>query len=259
MRGQTYPYYAKAIDSYAAGQIGWRDSDGDNILDPLDTELPITIAVISPEENNVTVSGATEIIPYPSPSRIDATINTLTGVQYRFNGGNWQPATATDGAFDSTAENYHFTATSLSPGLHNLEVAALDSAGNVSDIYATGTISILDPIDGGLNTQLYSPDDPLPAGVSITLDGVAYHLEHGIVTNVQYRLNDSPLHPANAQDGAFNSDYETFSLTIDSLDPGAYQIEVFATDGEGNEEVNHASLEFQVSEIHQLFLPLIMK
>jgi hypothetical protein len=39
MRGQIYPFYARSIDSYAAGQLGWRDSDGDNVLDPLDVNL----------------------------------------------------------------------------------------------------------------------------------------------------------------------------------------------------------------------------
>jgi hypothetical protein len=261
MRGQTYPYYLRAIDAYAADQIGWRDSDGDNILDPLDTNLPITIDTASQDGNAVTVNGAAEIIPYPSPSRADVTINTLTGVQYRFNGGDWQPATATDGAFDSTTETYHFTATLNSPGLHHLEVAALDSAGNVSEVYATATFTILDPIDGGLNTELYLPDSPFPTGVPITLDGVAYQLEDGIVANVQYRFGDDPLQPAHAQDGAFDSDYETFSLAFDSLDAGTYQIEVFATDGDGHTEINDVRLEFQVTEIptYQFFLPVVMK
>jgi hypothetical protein len=261
MRGQTYPYYAHAIDVYGAGQIGWRDSDGDNILDPLDTDLPISIDTLSQNGDTVTVSGATEIIPYPSPSRTSVTINTLTGVQYRFNGGDWQPATATDGTFDSTTESYHFTVTSLPPGLHKMEVAALDTAGNVSDVYATETIAIFDPIDGGLNTELYLPGHPFPTGTPITLNGVAYHLEGGVVANVQYRFGGDLLQPANAQDGAFDSDYETFSLTFGSLEVGSYQLEVFATDGDGHTEVNAVHVEFQVAEIptYQIFLPVMMK
>jgi len=142
MRGQVVPFTVGAIDPYAAGQVGWRDSDGDGILDPLDTELPISIDSLSLDGSSVVVSGTVEIVPYPSPSRTSVTINTLTGVQYRFDGGDWQPATADDGAFDGTAEDYHFTV-SLPPGLHTLEVAALDSAGNVSDVYATETVTIL--------------------------------------------------------------------------------------------------------------------
>ncbi|MBN1218815.1 MAG: hypothetical protein JXM69_07800 [Anaerolineae bacterium] len=260
MRGQTYPYTIRAIDPFAAGQIGWRDSDGDNILDPLDTELPITIDNIAQDENNVTISGATQIIPYPSPRRTDVTINTLTAVQYRFNNGAWQSATATDGAFDSTAETYHFS-TSLPPGLYHLDVAALDSAGNLSDVYATATIIIPDPVDGGLNTQLYPPDHPLYIDEPITLEGLAYHLADGIVTQVEYQLDGGVLQPAEAQDGAFDSGYESFNLNITPLSAGIHTVEVTATDDEGNVEINAASLEIQVSEprSYQVLLPLIIK
>jgi hypothetical protein len=260
MRGQTYPFYAHAIDPYAAGQIGWRDSDGDDILDPLDTELPITIDNLTQDGNSITVSGAAGIIPYPSPSRTNVTINTLTSVQYRLNGGQWQPATATDGVFDSTTENYHFTVV-LSPGLYNLEVAVFDSAGNMSTISASEIITILDPLDGGLNTQLFLSNSAFHTDNPITLNGIAYHLGDSFVADVQYRLDNAPWQPANAQDGAFDSDYETFSLTIDALDVGTYQLEVFATDGEGNEEINTANLILQVTEspTSPIFLPLVMK
>ncbi len=177
MRGQIVPYLTKSIDSYAAGQIGWRDTDGDNILDPLDTELPVSTSAISQDGNTVTVSGSAEITPYPSPNHTNVTINTLTNVQYRIDGGNWQPSTATDGAFDSPVEPYNFTIASLLTGLHTLEVAALDSAGNVSEVYAATTITILDPIDGGLDTQLDHSIASFSSYDSVTVKGVAYHLQ----------------------------------------------------------------------------------
>ena len=261
MRGQVYPYTTHALDAYAAGQIGWRDSDGDNILDPLDTALPITIGSLIQQENTITVSGSTNIIPYPSPSRTSITINTLTSVQYRFNNGPWQPAQPADGAFDSTAEAYYFTAT-LSPGFYQLEVAAFDSAGNISADYATHTITIFDPVTGGLNTQLFVPGAPLPAGESSAIAGVTYNLApDGIVTNVQYQVNDSSLTTAFPADGNFDSNYEDFSLTIPPLDEGIYTITVFATDGEGNVEIKSANLQLQItaSQNSQIFLPLVMK
>ncbi|MBN1887026.1 MAG: hypothetical protein JW850_03515 [Thermoflexales bacterium] len=152
MRGvSAYPF--GALDRYAAEQVGWRDSDGDDILDPLDTDLPIQIDAVTLSGNRVTVSGTTQIIPYerdsPSFARPSVTINTLTGVQYRFDGGDWQPATAEDGAFDELTEDYYFSAASLSPGQHSVEVTASDSAGNVSAIYATKIISVPDSTGGG--------------------------------------------------------------------------------------------------------------
>ena len=255
MRGGTYPYRADAIDSYAAGQVGWRDSDGDDILDPLDTDLPISIASVSVVSDSVTVSGATEIIPYPSPSRASVTINTLARVQYRFNGGNWQQATADDGAFDGTSEGYHFTA-SLPPGLYTLEVVAVDSAGNVSEANATESISILDPIDGGLNTELYQLSGAASTGNPVNINGMAYHLQGGIITSVEYRINGGPWQPASAQDGAFDSGYEPFTLSTGSLEAGTYLIEARASDSEGNTEVNFASQEFRVA--YTIFLPVVL-
>ncbi|MEA3340889.1 MAG: hypothetical protein U9R15_13075 [Chloroflexota bacterium] len=258
MRGGTFPYGAKVIDSYAAGQIGWRDSDGDDVLDPLDTELPISIASVSMVSDSVTITGTTEIVPYPSPSRASVTINTLARVQYRFNGGDWQQATAGDGAFDGTSESYRFTA-SLPPGLYTLEVVAVDSAGNVSEANAAETISILDPIDGGLNTELHQLSGATSTGNPVNIDGMAYHLQGGIITDVEYRINGGDWQPASAQDGAFDSDYEPFTLATGSLAAGNYLLEARAADGEGNTEINFASQEFTVVEKHFIFLPLVVK
>ena len=255
MRGQVFPYAAGAIDPYAAGQIGWRDSDGDDILDPLDTELPISIGSVSVESDSVTISGTTESIPYPSPSRTSVTINTLTGVQYRIDGGEWQPAVADDGAFDGTTEDYHFTA-HLPPGQHTLEVTAVDSAGNVSDDGAAETVPILDPVDGGLNTELHQPSGISTGGKVADINGEAYHLEGVIVTGVEYRIDGGPWHPAEALDGAFDSDYETFVLEVGSLGAGAHVIEARAIDGDGDVEVNFASREFTVA--YTVFLPLTL-
>ena len=258
MRGGIYPYIAGAIDPYAAGQIGWRDSDGDGILDPLDTDLPVSIDAISLDGTTVAVGGTAEIIPYPSPSRTSVTINSLAGVQYRFDRGDWQPAAADDGAFDGTAEGYHFAA-SLPPGLHTLEVAALDSADNVSDGYATETVAILDPVDGGLNTELYRPNGDVSASVTWAMSGVAYHLQGGVVIGVQYRVDTGPWQPASAQDGAFDGDYEQFSLLLDSLAAGMHLIEARAADADGNVEVNFAAQEFTVVGEYIVFLPLVAR
>ena len=260
MRGQIYPYSANAIDTYAAGQIGWRDSDADNILDPLDASLPVTINNVSQNDNNVTVNGAASIIPYPSPSHTSVTINTLTNIQYRFNTGPWQPATADDGAFNSTSENYSFTATSLAPGLHTLQVAALDSAGNISDQYATTTVSVLDPTDGGLNTELNLPGGALSVSQLSNIDGVAYHLQQGnIVTQVEYRLDNGPWQFATAQDGAFDSDYESFTVSLDLPELGTYLLDARATDNTGHVEVNFSSQQIEVTNnpIHTIHLPIL--
>jgi hypothetical protein len=256
MRNPIIAYADKAIDPYAAGQVGWRDSDGDGILDPLDTDLPVGITSISQTDNRVTVSGTAEIIPYPSPTSSDVTINTLTGVQYRFDKGDWQPSTADDGVFDGTTEGYHFAA-SLRPGRHVLEVAASDSAGSVSAVYATSAITILDAIDGGLTTQL-APTGDHYVGERVAMSGEAFELQGGIVADVQYRVNGGSWQSAQAQDGTFDSDDEMFSLALDSLAAGRHLIEARAVDVNGKTEVHLASQPVTI-KMHATFLPMIMR
>ena len=260
MRGQVFPYTSNAIDSYAAGQVGWRDSDGDDILDPLDVELPVNINTLVQDGNNVTINGSANIIPYPSPRHTSVTINTLTNTWYRFDGGGWQEAMASDGAFDTVAENFHFTATSLPPGLHTLEVAAVDSAGNISDVYATESIMVLDDIDGGLNTELYAPAGTISISEVSEINGVAYQLPDGGISQVEYRVDGGPWQSAGAKDGVFDSSYETFTLTTDMSNPGIYLVEARAIDAAGNVEVNYASQQIEVAEKpqHSIFLPIVV-
>ncbi len=262
MRSLIYPFVMGAIDPYAAGQIGWRDSDGDNILDPLDTELPLSIDLVTRDGSEVTVSGTAQIVPYPSasPYHTSVTTNRLVGVQYRFGGGDWAWASAVDGCFDSTTEPYHLTANLLSPGLYILEVAAVDSAGNLSEPYATQTIVIPDPTDNGLNTELLVPGNDLFSDQSLAIEGIAYHLKSGTVAQVEYRIDGSLWQPAIAQDGDFDSDYETFTIELEPLMAGAYLIEAFAVDADGQVEINIASEKVLVRDRwpSTLFLPVVM-
>jgi hypothetical protein len=258
MRGLVYPYTAHAIDQFAAGQVGWRDSDGDNILDPLDTELPIAIGSFIQDGNVVTVTGSAEVMPYPSPTHTSVTINRLAGVRYRFDGDPWQPAMAADGAFDETNEGYNFTAGPLSAGWHLLEVAAVDTAGNVSAVYASKTIIVFDDLDGGLNTVLFAPGSSI-SGLSTTVSGLAYHSPGNVVANVKYRVNGGAWQAGIPQDGAFDSDYEPFVVTPNFSEAGTYLIEANAIDATGYEETNIASLEIEIvnNQISTIFLPMI--
>jgi hypothetical protein len=261
MRGGISPYRHSEIDPYGGGQVGWRDSDGDDILDPLDVDLPITIT-ISIDGNSVIVSGTTQILPYPSPRRASITINSLVGVQYRLNGGDWQQAQATDKPFGGTSADFGFILDSLPSGLYRLEVAAVDSAGNVSDVYATESIAIIDSVDGGLNTDFYEQDldgYDISDSEAATISGVAYHLEREIIAGVQYRVDGGSWQAVDAQDGAFDSDHEFFTLDTDSLEAGTHLIEARAIDADGNAEVNFASQEVTVtSRMSTVFLPVVL-
>lgn len=252
MRGGVFPYVAGALDPYAAGQVGWRDSDGDDILDPLDTAIGVSLETAVSQDGTVTATGRAEVIPFPSPSRDDVTINTLTEVRYRFDGSPWQVAQAHDGAFDGAVEGYRL-AVRVSPGRHTLEVIAEDSAGNLSHPGAAQTILILDPIDGGLNTELYAPE-----GMA-SMEGAAYHMEGTAVAEVQYRVDGGGWRSAAALDGAFDSDEEAFRISLDSLSSGTHWVEACAVDCEGNTEINCASREIVVTDTHTVFLPFVIR
>jgi hypothetical protein len=109
------------------GQIGWRDTDGDSILDPMDT-TPDTIFDPAPpdftSDTVLTYTGQAEEVPLANnnpqwwSSGQDVSINTITDVQYRVDGGEWQSATATDGDFDEGIEAFTFTTSPLTPGTY---------------------------------------------------------------------------------------------------------------------------------------------
>jgi len=142
---QAYPNHR--VSTPARQMVGWRDSDGDGkeLYDPVDTTVTVALTPFSPDpttDATPTYTGYGADIPFLSPTEPDVTINIITSIEWRVDGGPWQAATATNGAFDSDVEDFHFTPAALAPGLHTFEVRATNSGGNVSAI-ATDTLTIL--------------------------------------------------------------------------------------------------------------------
>jgi antitoxin (DNA-binding transcriptional repressor) of toxin-antitoxin stability system len=77
-----------------------------------------------------------------TPDPTENTTPTLTGtatdesnissVEYRVDDGSWTAATASDGAFDSSGEDYTFTTAALSEAEHTVYVRATDSSSNTT-------------------------------------------------------------------------------------------------------------------------------
>jgi hypothetical protein len=125
-------YPAGEIDSSARGQVGYRDSDGDGTPDPIDTKPAADILIHQPSIGGrpSVVAKATDQ-PFPSPAGQSVTINTITRIEYRANGGEWLALPPTDGAYDSSTE----TATAALPlydGQHSLEFRAINTIGAAS-------------------------------------------------------------------------------------------------------------------------------
>ncbi|GAB4423500.1 MAG: hypothetical protein Kow0031_02030 [Anaerolineae bacterium] len=267
MRGQISPYTSRALDSYAAGQVGWRDSDGDNILDPLDTGLPISLNSATVTGDSLAVSGQAEITPYPAPQQTDITINNLTAIYYRIDGQSWQQA-ALSGQFGDASAQFQFTLPSLPAGTHTLEVIAEDSAGNRSETAATTQFTVAGQDDGGLNTVLYLPDDLQQTGSPLTINGLATHSQpDAAIVKVEYRVNGGDWQPATPQDGVFDSTFEPFhfSLDIDLLAQAeaGLLLEARATDNTGYLEQTPASRELPLGgdggQSYRVFLPVVLR
>lgn len=266
MRGQVWPYRIGAVDYYARGQVGWWDSDGDDILDPVDTTLEITLepqAENSALEGVVTYFGLVKDIPYPSPIRPPVTINTITSVQYRLNGGQWLAVPPGDGAFDSASESYALITESLAPGVYIVDVRAINSAGG-SQILAEGDILIIpDPVDGALDSTLYpySPDpttDDTPTYIGLAAADAA---EGATVAQVEYRVDGDQWQEAIASDGAFDEAIEGFTFTTEALAPGLHTFEVRAIDSDGGEESSYGSDILDIvegPETYIIALPIII-
>ena len=73
--------------------------------------------------------------------RHDLSIKVPHDVQYRVDGGAWQPLTATDGAFDEPSEGWSLTTEPLVPGHHvlDLEGTTGETAGRTRDLWAGPT------------------------------------------------------------------------------------------------------------------------
>lgn len=133
------------IGVYSRGQIGWRDSDGDGIFDPLDT-FPNTNIFEKTGTNPFIYTGAATDMPLPnnyeSESYGDVTLNTIQSVEYRINQGAWLRAEAMDGEYNSSEEEFIFTTPELSDGNYLIEIRATNSVSNTEISYAKDSLQI---------------------------------------------------------------------------------------------------------------------
>jgi hypothetical protein len=264
MRGHTSPYQTGAIDDYARGQIGWRDSDGDGILDPMDTLLSVLSAdyVPPPEQPNVlTFTGRVRDDPYPSPLRRSTTINSIEQVQYRVAGAPWLDAQPDDGAFDTYTEGFSFTTPALPTGDLTVELRVIDSAGNEL-VQPIDNVSVVDPVDTILDTTLTRLEQYSEGGeVTQVIYSGQGTSSASFVAGAYYRIDQKPWQPLAAEDGAFDEAQEDFTFTVDvtALSPGVHQVQAYSVDGEANVETSPAGDIISIQAPPQyLFLPLLM-
>jgi hypothetical protein len=133
-------YASAQVDASALGQVGYRDSNNNKIPDPLDTAPMLQLQMNQPGGGRPVFTGQAIDQPFPSPTGESMTINTVTGVEYRADGGEWTLLPPQDGAYDSSGENIN-TTLPLYDGAHTVELRALNSIGTSSAI-AKYTVSV---------------------------------------------------------------------------------------------------------------------
>lgn len=221
MRGGLTPYRLHRLCPYTAGQVGWRDSDGDGILDPLDTTFTLD-AAITANEAGILISGLAVENPYPSSTRTPITKNYVVSAQYRVNGSPWRALQAADGSFDSANEALTQQLPLAPRGGWQIEVMAIDTAGNTASKtidYAVevGDDPVVVTVVGSLASSV--------TGSQTSLSGTAIAPEGGsTILAIEYSLDAGDWQPVSASDGAFDSASESFTLTLTGLAPGSHNM-----------------------------------
>ncbi|HET9221855.1 MAG TPA: hypothetical protein VFO07_05090, partial [Roseiflexaceae bacterium] len=186
------------IDESALGQVGYRDSDGDNLPDPLDTAPAMRISLVQePKNGRPIVSGQAFDQPYPAATPL--TINTIARVEYRVDGGDWMALPAGDRAYDSAVETIASTLP-LYDGQHNLELRAINSVGAASPIFKQSVVV------AGVGAQpAYAADAPE------LVNSAAITLTLGAPASAETQISENPFFEAATWKAA--TERASFNLT----------------------------------------------
>jgi hypothetical protein len=156
---QQLAYPAYQVSTPVRGMVGWRDSDGDGRYDPVDTIPALSLTAYTPDpttDTTPTWSGSVQDTPWNSPTHTDTSINIITTVQYRIDGGAWGNCSAVDGVFDETTETFTCTPPALADGAHTIQVQATNRSGNQSNI-ASDTLTVI----GGVVPGAFNKSAPV--------------------------------------------------------------------------------------------------
>lgn len=121
------------IDPSALAQVGYLDSNGDGMIDPLDTtpNLDLVDIVGLAGSQRPILAGVAREVGYPAPLQTPASIHTISAIEYRVDGSAWQRIPAADGAYNARSERFE-AELPLYDGTYTIELRALNSLGRTS-------------------------------------------------------------------------------------------------------------------------------
>jgi hypothetical protein len=130
-------------------QIGWADLDGDGADDVIGEDPFTTLAALPASVcGTVAFSGQGAVVAASNRNsagftpKVSISVNRVSGVEWRADGGAWLSTSPSDGAWGDYVEACS-AAASLSAGTHLLEVRAVDDHGNVDLAPPQATIQVL--------------------------------------------------------------------------------------------------------------------
>lgn len=166
MKNAVEGFTLYAVDDYLKTQIGWVDSDSDNVLDIFDTETVVSLNqhLPDPDTNNVfnyTGDSIVSIVPAINPYYNDVSIDKVNSVLYRIKLNNeewstWMNTISSDGGFDEDNEIYFFAVGPLNWGNYIFQTKALSKFGSYTydGNYGEDSVAIIGCIDSD-NGQNY--------------------------------------------------------------------------------------------------------
>lgn len=153
-------YAQDAVSTSALEMIGWRDSDNNGIFDVLDVPNQLTGSGRYDAGSGVYhFEGHARVgtLPNLNPSGLgnDITLNEISRIQYRVDGGSWQDAFQvhlyeTDLDFDLP----------LTPGWSTLEIRAIDDTTGISSPIFMGLPNQATTTQAGVRGFLYLDENP---------------------------------------------------------------------------------------------------
>lgn len=242
------------VSSGTAGQIGWRDSDGDGLVDPVDTRPDVdALALGTPgaatNDPTLAFDGVARDIPYPAHDNYkaygfhDISINDVTTVEWSVDGGGTS-STGTD-VVDPQEAPWSFETSQLSDGDHTIEINAVNEVGGrdavpvVHDVKidSTGpTVDIVDPQPGRIYyagfTSTTNPADPGGNDPPVIVGNILYAKATASDPTSDVAWVDFYVDGQKVGRDSF-APYET-RVFVDHLPATTHTLEVVASDDAGN-------------------------